>query len=87
MRCLSCDDDPELVLYGGEPVWHGDAVIGRLLSAGYGYSAEKHLGLVYLPSALGEAGTELEVEVFGTRHAMIVEPGPVHDPMGSRMKS
>src|SRR5262249_52903745 len=36
-------------LYGGEAVYTGGRVAGRLRSAGWGYTVGKHIGLVYLP--------------------------------------
>jgi hypothetical protein len=42
----------DIVLYGGEAVSVGDRIIGRLRSAGYGYTVGCHIGLVYLPLEL-----------------------------------
>src|SRR4030095_2845108 len=61
-------------LYGGEA---GDAdgrVIGRLRSAGWGYTVSRHIGFVYLPPSLSATGTPLEVEAFGARFAAEVVP-------------
>jgi glycine cleavage system T protein len=73
-------------LYGGEAVYTGDHVVGRLRSAGWGYTVAKHIGLVYLPPALSAAGTPLEVEAFGARFAAEVAPDVLYDPAGIRLR-
>jgi glycine cleavage system aminomethyltransferase T/glycine/D-amino acid oxidase-like deaminating enzyme len=77
-------DDSDL--YGGEAVYTGDHVVGRLRSAGWGYTVAKHIGLVYLPPALSAAGTPLEVEAFGARFAAEVAPDVLYDPAGIRLR-
>jgi 4-methylaminobutanoate oxidase (formaldehyde-forming) len=77
---------PELVLYGGEPVSAGGRVVGRLRSAGYGYTVEQYVGLAYLPVALATPGTALEVEVFGERAGAAVAPDVLWDPSGTRIR-
>jgi len=77
-------DDTDL--YGGEAVYAGGRVIGRLRSAGWGYTVAKHIGLVYLPRALAPVGTPLEVEAFGARFAAQVAPDVLYDPAGARLR-
>jgi glycine cleavage system aminomethyltransferase T/glycine/D-amino acid oxidase-like deaminating enzyme len=73
-------------LYGGEAVYTGGRVIGRLRSAGWGYTVSRHIGLVYLPSSLSATGTPLEVEAFGARFAAEVAPDVLYDPTGIRLR-
>jgi 4-methylaminobutanoate oxidase (formaldehyde-forming) len=73
-------------LYGGEAVYAGGPVVGRLRSAGWGYTVAKHIGLVYLPTALSAIGTALEVEAFGARFAAEVAPDVLYDPGGVRLR-
>jgi 4-methylaminobutanoate oxidase (formaldehyde-forming) len=73
-------------LYGGEAVYAGGRVVGRLRSAGWGYTVGKHIGLVYLPSALAAIGTPLEIEAFGERFAAEVAPDVLYDPAGARLR-
>ena len=42
----------------------GSEVVGRLRSAGYGFTVGRNIGLAYLPAEV-ETGAELEVEVLG----------------------
>jgi 4-methylaminobutanoate oxidase (formaldehyde-forming) len=77
-------DDSEL--YGGEAVYADGRVVGRLRSAGWGYTVAQHLGLVYLPAGLSALGTPLEVEAFGARFAAEVAPDVLYDPAGARLR-
>ena len=51
-------------VYGGEAVRADGEVVGRLRSAGYGFTVARNIGLAYLPADL-DAGAKLEVEVLG----------------------
>ena len=73
-------------LYGGEAVYAGGRVVGRLRSAGWGYTVTKHIGFVYLPAALSATGIPLEVEAFGARFAAEVAPDVLYDPAGARLR-
>jgi 4-methylaminobutanoate oxidase (formaldehyde-forming) len=76
----------EAVLYGGEAVYAGGAVAGRLRSAGYGYTVGRHIGLVYLPPHLAAEGTPLEIEAFGERYPGAVAADVLYDPRGMRLR-
>jgi 4-methylaminobutanoate oxidase (formaldehyde-forming) len=73
-------------LYGGEAVYAGGRVVGRLRSAGWGYTVARHIGLVYLPPALSALGTPLEAEAFGARFAAEVAADVLYDPTGVRLR-
>ncbi len=73
-------------LYGGEAVYADGRVIGRLRSAGWGYTVSRHIGFVYLPPSLSATGTPLEVEAFGARFAAEVAPDVLYDPTGIRLR-
>jgi 4-methylaminobutanoate oxidase (formaldehyde-forming) len=74
-------------LYGGEAVYAASRVVGRLRSAGWGYTVGAHIGFVYLPPALAAVGTPLEVEAFGARFAAAVAPDVLYDPTGARLRA
>jgi glycine cleavage system aminomethyltransferase T len=76
----------QLDLYGGEAVYARGRVAGRLRSVGWGYTVSKHIGFVYLPTALSATGTPLEVEAFGARFAAEVAPDVLYDPAGARLR-
>jgi len=73
-------------LYGGEAVYADGRVVGRLRSAGWGYTVAKHIGFVYVPPTLAAAGTPLEVEAFGRRFAAAVAADVLYDPAGARLR-
>jgi 4-methylaminobutanoate oxidase (formaldehyde-forming) len=73
-------------LYGGEAVYAGGRVIGRLRSAGWGHTVARHIGLVYLPLERAAVETPLEVEVFGARVPAAVTPDVLYDPSGERLR-
>ncbi len=63
-------------MYGGEAVLEGigGPVIGRLRSAGFGYTVRRTIGLAYLPAETGEGAT-LAVDVLGEHVPAFVAPG------------
>jgi glycine cleavage system aminomethyltransferase T len=55
-------------------------------SANYGYSIGCGIVYGYLPSAIVQEGTPVEVEYFGQRLAATVAADPLFDPKGERLK-
>jgi glycine cleavage system T protein len=85
LRAMTLDDPRDVVL-GKEPIWHGDDVVGYVTSANYGFSIGRGIVYGYLPSAIAEEGTLVEVEYFGERIAATVAADPLFDPKGARLK-
>ena len=64
LRTLLVGGGAEYVtIYGGEAVHASGEVLGRLRSAGYGFTVERNLAYAYLPTEL-EPGDQVTVEVF-----------------------
>jgi glycine cleavage system aminomethyltransferase T/glycine/D-amino acid oxidase-like deaminating enzyme len=64
LRTLAVGDAEYQPIYGGEAV-HGDgAVVGRVRSCAYGFTAKKNLAYSYLPVEM-KPGGQVHVEVFG----------------------
>ncbi len=78
--CCLVLDDPVSVVLGGEPIRHGDSMVGRVTSGGYGYTVRQSIAYAYLPYAQATPGTALEVEVFGEW----VSAHPVREPLWDR---
>ena len=74
-------------LFGGESVWAGDRLIGRIRSAAHGHTIGKDIGLIYLPPDLSPPGSQVEVEVFGQRIKAEVMSTPLVDPKGERLRT
>jgi 4-methylaminobutanoate oxidase (formaldehyde-forming) len=84
LRCLVLED-PRSVALGNEPVRVDGEIVGRVTSGGYGYSVERSIAYAYLPSDL-EAGTAVEVDIFGRWVPGNVAEEPLFDPRGERVR-
>jgi 4-methylaminobutanoate oxidase (formaldehyde-forming) len=70
---------PELDLFGGEIVLAGDRVLGRVTSAGYGYTVGRSILCAYV-GADEPAHAEYAVEAMGERHPAMRHARPPYDP-------
>jgi dimethylglycine dehydrogenase len=69
-------------------IWHRGAVVGEVTSAAWGHRVGACVALGMLRADLTAPGTEVEVEVFGDRHAAIVRgDGAVWDPTNERLRA
>jgi 4-methylaminobutanoate oxidase (formaldehyde-forming) len=84
--CLTLDDDAAVALGGEAIAQHGRAV-GRVTSAGFGYSVGKSIAYGYLPILQSAPGTTLEIDLFGERIPAVVVKEPLFDPKNERIKS
>ncbi|MYF83772.1 MAG: FAD-dependent oxidoreductase, partial [Acidimicrobiia bacterium] len=72
---------------GDEPVWHGGEVVGWVTSGGYAHTVGCSVALGYVPSELAEPGQRFEIEILGSRRKATLQPAPLFDPQGIRMRS
>jgi dimethylglycine dehydrogenase len=83
-------DDPADVI-GDEPVWHHDEVVGWVTSGGFGHSVGASIALGYVPTELstpdGPGGAGFEIEIIGRRRPARLQPEPLFDPQGLRMRA
>jgi 4-methylaminobutanoate oxidase (formaldehyde-forming) len=86
--CITLDDKSTIAL-GKEPIrLPGSAeIVSWVASGGYGYSVEESIVYAYLPIALSQAGTRLEIEFFGEIVGAIVRQMPLWDPKGERIRA
>ncbi len=69
-------------------LWHGGTIVGETTSGGWGHRLDKSIALGMLRADLAEAGTQVEVEIFGERFSATVQPdGPLWDPGNERLKA
>ncbi len=80
-------DDPLAVVYGWEPVYQGDRVIGRVAGGAYGYSVGAFIAHAFLDAQVTDVGLAVEVEQTGRRLAAHVVQGPLFDPSSIRLKA
>src|SRR6266702_556993 len=84
--CCLVVDDPRAVALGGEPLLDGERVLGRVTSGGYGYSVHQSIAYGYLPVPYAIPGTQVEVQLFGTRYGATVMKEPLYDPKNEKIK-
>jgi dimethylglycine dehydrogenase len=82
-------DDAGVDVMGDEPVWHDGEVRGWVTSGGFSHFTGKSVALAYIPAALAEAGPDqpFEVEILGERRPTVLQPAPLFDPEGRRMRA
>ena len=61
-------------------------ILGRVTSAGYGYTVEHSIAYAYLPAEHAEPGTEVAVEIFGEWVEGQVATEPLWDAEGLRVR-
>ena len=74
---LDCTDAPA---QPGEGVFLDGRPIGSITSAAWGYRTQKNLAMAYVAPELSEAGTELEVLLFGEPVSAVVRDLCQYDP-------
>src|SRR5687768_17185234 len=86
LACLVLDD-PRSVALGSEPVRMDGEVLGRVTSGGFGYTVERSVAYAYVPAESGEAGREVEVEIFGEWVPGRIAEEPLWDPAGEKIRA
>ncbi len=64
----------------GKPILDGEAVVGHVKAADYGYSIDAGIAYGYLPPEYAEAGVPLDIEFEGERYPVTVAEEPLFDP-------
>jgi 4-methylaminobutanoate oxidase (formaldehyde-forming) len=85
LRCLVLED-PRSVALGNEPVRIGGEIVGRVTTAGYGYTVARSIAYAYLPPE-HDVGTAVEIDVFGRWVPGEVVAEPLYDPRGERVRT
>jgi dimethylglycine dehydrogenase len=67
-------------------VLHGDELIGRTTSGGYGWRVGKSLALAMVRPEFAAAGTELDVHILGHAKRATIVPESPYDPENARLK-
>jgi glycine cleavage system aminomethyltransferase T/glycine/D-amino acid oxidase-like deaminating enzyme len=87
-------DDPQPLLYHGEPIWRDGVLVGRTSSGWYGHTLGCAVGLGYVDAGAPGAATNewllggrYELEIATVRHAATPHLRPPYDPQGLRIKA
>jgi glycine cleavage system aminomethyltransferase T len=78
-------EDPEPLLYHGEPLWRDGKLVGHLRTAAYGHTLGGAVGLAIMEDEAGLSadavdGSGYEVDVAGVRYPARVSVRPMYDP-------
>jgi dimethylglycine dehydrogenase len=72
---------------GSEPIYIGDALVGRTTSGGFGWRTGKSLALAMVRPDLAKVGQALEVTILGERHRAVVIADSPFDPANDALRS
>ena len=73
--------------WGYNPIFNGEEQVGMTSSGGYGHRVDKSIAFGYVPPALTDPGTKLEVEILGEMRPAEVVATPLYDPKNEKMKA
>jgi dimethylglycine dehydrogenase len=78
-------DDADVL--GDEPIWHDGKVVGWVTSGGYAHYVDRSLAQGYVPRELAlDSADGFEIEILGERRPARLQPEPLFDPEGARMR-
>jgi dimethylglycine dehydrogenase len=77
------DADP----LGNNPIYANGRLVGRATGGNYGFRLQKSLALAMLRPEHAAPGTELEMDILGTRRPVTVIPESPYDPQNQRLRS
>jgi dimethylglycine dehydrogenase len=82
------DPDEPADATGDEPIWHDGTVVGWVTSGGYAHHSAASVALGYVPAELAteEAAGNFEIEIIGRRRPAWLQPAPLFDSEGRRMR-
>ncbi|HEU0241078.1 MAG TPA: FAD-dependent oxidoreductase [Micromonosporaceae bacterium] len=86
LTCLTLSDDTAVVV-GKEPVFTGDACVGYVTSAAYGYTICRGIAYAWLPAELSNIGTEVNIGYFDEHVSAVVAAEPLVDPTMERIRA
>ncbi|WP_395618842.1 FAD-dependent oxidoreductase [Sphingorhabdus sp.] len=72
---------------GSEPIYHGEDIVGRVTSGGYGWRVGKSLALAMVRPDLAVPGAELEIVILGVRHKATIITDSPFDPDNLALRS
>ncbi|MFO1208568.1 MAG: FAD-dependent oxidoreductase [Amaricoccus sp.] len=81
-------EDPEPLLFHGEPILRDGEIVGQVTSGNYGHALGAAVGLGYVEGASAEAvlAGRYEIDVAGRRWGARATLRPLYDPRGERLK-
>ncbi|MBB4286267.1 GcvT family protein [Roseospira goensis] len=83
---LAVHDVTDADALGNNPIYDGAALVGRATGGNYGFRVEQSLALGMVHPDLAAEGTELSMDILGTRHRVTVIPESPYDPGNLRLR-
>ena len=74
-------------VFGNEPVYDGDKVIGITTSGAYGHCVKQSLAFAYVDTGYDSPGTVFDIEILGKRCKASVLAEAAWDPQNERLKA
>jgi dimethylglycine dehydrogenase len=85
---LEVHDVSDADALGNNPIYDGgEKLVGRATGGNYGFRVEKSLALAMVRPEFSGLGTELSMDILGTRHRVTVIPESPYDPENQRLRS
>jgi dimethylglycine dehydrogenase len=69
-----------------EPIFHDGSCVGFVTSGGFAHYTKTSIAMGYVPAELAKPGAEFQVEILGEFRRARLQPEPLHDPKGLRMR-
>ncbi|MDX1610234.1 MAG: aminomethyltransferase family protein, partial [Halofilum sp. (in: g-proteobacteria)] len=85
LATLAVDAD-DADVWGDEPIWRDDEIVGYVTSGGYGHYVQQSIALGFVPTELRRDGEQFEIEILGDRRPATVTIDPLLDPQAERMR-
>ncbi|MGH6944492.1 MAG: aminomethyltransferase family protein, partial [Geminicoccaceae bacterium] len=85
-RCTFVVEAERADVMGDEPIWQDGRVVGWVTSGGFAHHVGRSVALGYIPADLTEAEA-FEIEILGERRPARLQPEPLFDTDGSRLRS
>jgi dimethylglycine dehydrogenase len=83
---LEVHDVTDADALGNNPIYQDGRLVGRATGGNYGFRVEKSLALAMVRPEHAELGAELEMDILGTRHRVMVIPESPYDPDNLRLR-
>jgi dimethylglycine dehydrogenase len=80
-------DAEDAEVYGGEPAYDGEKVIGVTSSGSYGHRVKKSLAFVFVPPEYAIPGTIFDIEILNRRRQAKVLAEAAYDPKNKRLRA
>jgi dimethylglycine dehydrogenase len=84
---LEVHDVADADALGNNPIYANGKLVGRATGGNYGFRVEKSLALAMVRPEHADLGSELEMDILGTRHPVTVIPESPYDPENKKLKS